>query len=70
MDDRSDEDDDLALERITKSENIEDQVDREILRYWNNRVANEKGSAQKIVKRFRLSIYKALRRTVRKREAI
>jgi len=48
-----------VLDRIAEAEDVDDQVEREIRRYWNNRVnvAKNKG----LVKRLRLLIVRGLK---------
>jgi hypothetical protein len=46
-----------ALERILSAESIDDQVDREIRRYWNDRVKS--GPNKSLMRRVRLAVMRS-----------
>ena len=46
---------DLALDRITEADDVDDQVEREIRRYWNDRVKTGRKYKSRL-RRLRLAI--------------
>lgn len=50
---------DPALDRIVSAEDVDDQVEREIRRYWNDRVNASQNKG--LVKRLRLLIMRGLK---------
>lgn len=46
---------DLALDRITEADDVDDQVEREIRRYWNDRVKTGRKDKSRL-RRLRLAI--------------
>lgn len=46
---------DLALDRITEADDVDDQVEREIRRYWNDRLKTGRKDKSRL-RRLRLAI--------------
>jgi|GEM_PF-5619808 len=51
---------DDSLDRITKAEDddIENQVNREVVRYWNERVSEEKDKPHSLLRKIRSTVLK------------
>ena len=47
-----------ALERITESEKVSDQVEREIVRYWNEKVRQEDNPQNRALRRIAFELLK------------